>query len=92
MKIFSRQKFLSIYGTLCFYIGCIEDEIEVWMDDAEEESPVSNYAELLHDNTSHSQSLALVDWILIFVQYGMSDAITGLLLRFFKTLYGLRKI
>ena len=65
---------------------------EVWMDDPEEESPVSNYAELLHDNTSYSQSLALVDWILIFVQflrfkYGISEAIIGLLLRFFKTLF-----
>ena len=92
VKTFSRQRFLSIYGTLCFYVGCIEDEIEVWMDNAEKESPVSNYAELLHDNTSHSQSLTLVDWILIFVQflrfkYGISDAITGLLLRFFKTFF-----
>ena len=63
------------------------DEIEVWMD--EDDSPTSDYAELLHNSTSCS---AFVDWILIFVQflrfkYGISDAITGLILRFLKTLF-----
>ena len=75
--------------TLCFYRL---DEIDVWVD--EDEFPMSTYAELLHGST---QASALVGWILIFVQflcfkYGISDAITGLLLGFFKTVYGLRKI
>ena len=75
------------------YVRCvstgynIEDEIEVWVD--EDESPMSTYAELLHGST---QTSVLVGWILIFVQflrfkYGISDAITGLLLGFFKTLF-----
>lgn len=55
----------------------------------EDESPTSNYVELLHPSASHPQS---VTWILIFVQflrfkYAISDAITSLLLKFFKTLF-----
>lgn len=74
----------------CVSIGCPEDEIEVWMD--EDESPVSNYAELLHTSASHPQMSVLVNWILIFVQflrfkYGISDAITSLLLKFLKTMF-----
>ena len=58
----------------------------------EDESPTSNYVELLHPSASHPQSSVLVTWILIFVQflcfkYGISDAITSLLLKFFKTLF-----
>ena len=64
----------------CVSIGCIEDEIEVWMD--EDTSPASNYAELLHNSTIHPQTSVLVTWICIFVQflhfkYGISDPITS---------------
>ena len=58
----------------------------------EDKSPTSSYVELLHPTASHPQSSVLVTWILIFVQflrfkYGISDAITSLLLKFLKTLF-----
>ncbi len=58
----------------------------------EDESPASDYVDLLHPSATHPQSSVLVNWILIFVQfirfkYGISDAITSLLLKFLKTLF-----
>ena len=72
-------------------VGYDEEEIEVWTD--EDDLPAPNSIDLLQCSTSYPQTtISMVNWILTFIyflrfKFGISDAVTSLLLKFFKILF-----
>ena len=71
------------------------DEVEVWVTDGDDDPvpPPLNSTNLLQSTTSYSKTAtSLVKWIMIFVfflrfKYSISNAVTTVILKFFKTLF-----